>query len=114
MSDVKESFAFEFEEPPKTERKGREPNPIYKNTVNAFLGTGRDWAKVTIPKEKLDKSVAVKPILSFMSGLTNAIKNMKAEHKVKAIVRKDKLYLITKKYSDEQKWTWKVTRKKKK
>jgi len=114
MSEERKAFSLEFEKPPKAEREGvgKQPNPLYTNTIDDFVNTKREYAKITIPKEEMDKSEAEKPLLTFKSGLASAIKRKKLDNRIKVITRKENLYLITKAYSDEQGWKWKVTRKK--
>ena len=91
-------------EPPKTEKGGKgRANPIYEPQVKAFMESNRDWASVEgIPKENLN---------SVSAGLRSAIARLGKEDQIKSIIRKNGLYLITKKYSDEQKWKWKAKRK---
>jgi len=109
---MSKGFRLEFEEPPKAEREGREPSPIYKDTINAFLDSGKDYAKLDV-QGKLSKLQGKNPLQSIRIGLSNAIKKSKADDKVKVITRKNSIYLVTKVYSEKQKWAWKTTRKSK-
>jgi len=90
-------------EPPKSEKGGEGViNPIYEQQVRAFIESDKDWASVEgVPKDK---------IITVSAGLKSAIKRLGKEEDVKPIIRKDSLYLITRKYSEDQKWKW--TRKK--
>ena len=105
---LKLDLSLNFEKkPPKSEKGGKGViNPIYEPQVKAFMESNRDWASVEgVPKDKLS---------SVSAGLRSAITRLGKENQIKPIIRKDSLYLITKAYSDKQKWTWKATRKKKK
>ena len=105
MSERK-AYTLDFEEePPKAERKGREPSIEYTGTIDAFISSGREFAKVEIP--------AGKKLSVAQAGLRSAIRRMGKSNEVKTITRKKKLYLIAKPYSDKRKWTWKKERKKK-
>lgn len=99
------AYTLNFEaEPPKTERKGR-GKPEYKNTIDAFVLSEKDYAKVEIPRGT--------KLFNVQLGLRSAIKRMGKAEEVKPITRKKELYLVTRAYSDKQKWKWTIIRKKK-
>jgi len=105
---MSESKAYELdfsEEPPKAERKGIQPKAEYKETIDAFVNSGKPFGKIEKPKD-------VK-LTTVRAGLDSAIKRMGKSNEVKIIVRKKTLYLISKDYADKRKWVWKVERKKK-
>lgn len=110
---MSKGFRLEFEKPPKAEREGREPSPLYRDTISAFLASGKDYAKLDV-QGKLNELKGENPLQSIRLGLSNAIRKAKAVNKVKAITRKNNIYLVTKAYSDKQGWTWKAPRRKKK
>ena len=104
MSENK-AYSLDFEAPaPKTERKGTR-KPEYDNTVQIFIKSKKDYAQIKVPADEKLSNVQI--------GLKTAIKRMKKSDDVKPIKRKDKIYLITKAYSDKQGWQWKISRTKK-
>jgi len=102
MSENK-AYKLDFEaEPPKTKRKGR-GKPEYKDTIDAFVRSGKEYAKIEVPESEKLSNVQL--------GLRSAIKRMGKAEEVKPITRKKELYLVTRAYSDKQKWKWKIIRK---
>lgn len=101
MSERK-AYKLDFEkEPPKAERKGRGKEE-YIGTVQAFLESGGDYAKIEVPKGE--------KISNVFLGLKNAIRRMGRTEEFKAIRRKGALFLVTKAYSDKRGWKWKIER----
>jgi len=104
MSERK-AYGLNFEtEPPKAERKGK-GKAEYKETIDAFVRSGKQFAKIEIPKDA--------KLLNVHVGLKSAIRRIGKSNEIKIIKRKKALYLITRSYSDKRKWIWKIVRKKK-
>jgi len=100
------AYGLDFEtEPPKAERGKGRGKAEYKGTIDAFVSSGKQFAKIQIPRD-------VK-LTNVRAGLKSAIRRMEKSGEVKIIVRKKTLYLISKDYADKRKWVWKVERKKK-
>ena len=105
MSESK-AYGLDFEtEPPKAERGKGRGKAEYKGTIDAFVKSGRKFAKIKLPTD-------VK-LINVRAGLKSAIRRMGKSGEVKIIVRKKTLYLISKNYADKRKWIWKIERKKK-
>ena len=105
MSESK-AYGLDFEtEPPKAERGKGRGKEEYRGTIDAFVSSGKQFAKIEIPTDV--------QLINVRAGLKSAIRRMGKSDQVKIIVRKKTLYLIAKNYADKRKWVWKVERKKK-
>jgi len=97
------TFKLDFEEPPKTVRKGR-VREEYANTLDEFIKSGKQSAKVVLPEDE--------KLFNVKTGIKNHIERLDLADKYKIIERKGSLYLITREYSDEQDWQWFIKKRK--
>ena len=107
---VKKQRGFELDfdvELPERRRVGRERTE-YKVTIEEFLNSEKDYARVKVPKDEKIK------LSSLRLGFKNAINKLEVSDKAKPVMLEGKLYLVTKSYSDKKSWIWTAKRKPKK
>lgn len=100
----KKSYELIFEKPPKPERK-RKGKPEYSNTIDSFIASEQPYAKIEVPTGEKVSNVQI--------GLKHSILRKGKANEIKIVKRKGSLYLITRSYSDKEKWTWRPKPRKK-